>query len=92
MDQGAEQIDDHQYIRSMSVDVLELVDGRSPLVVGHGRWAGQLATGVGYPHVILVRIPCDSLVVRTASRSFDSVADSLREAATALRMTIFREG
>jgi hypothetical protein len=63
------------------------------------RWSSATGDGLasshpgdGYPHVILVRIPCDSLVVRTASRSFDSVADSLREAATALRMTIFREG
>jgi hypothetical protein len=48
--------------------------------------------GGGCPGVNLGRTPWGSVFVRTDARSFDSVADSLREAATALRMTNFREG
>jgi hypothetical protein len=33
----------------MSVDVLELVDGRSPLVVGTGDGLASSHPGVGYP-------------------------------------------
>jgi hypothetical protein len=76
----------------MSVDVLELVDGRSPLVVGHGRWAGQLASRGRLSPRDFGANSLRQLGCTDDSRSFDSVADSLREAATALRMTNFREG